>query len=347
MSDDWSVVSPPGWTRVSPEGAFIREALTGDVQRYSAPDSRDELALLKLETAGDKPRRVVDEILQRAVTASDGMTVEPARIFTERDMIVGRVTMSHDGEVRHVHVLAALDHHTNTVDAVIGRCTTAKVTEAPCVAALESIKLQLVPETKIDDGLPFRLIGVVFGVIVALAWIGLAIRSALRSRATKKRTPLTDGAIVTLTGVVRALDAPLIAPLSNRPCVAHRSRIHLTGLRDNSATESSRFVLETANGRVLVDGEYVFDLVPSPVVPRDEGLEKRFLAGKGVPETQHPHAGFDEIVVAPGATAVVRGVIRLEHDHDAKTERGYRDDAPVVTKLVAAPSVILTIQKLW
>ena len=97
----------------------------------------------------------------------------------------------------------------------------------------------------------------------------------------------------------------------------------------------------------MLGDEPELDVVPSLVVPRDEKRELLFLASRGIPEARHRDAGFDEIVIAPGSTVVIRGMIEVSLDHQASGERGYRDDAPAVNKLVGTPTVPLTIRKTW
>jgi hypothetical protein len=71
------------------------------------------------------------------------------------------------------------------------------------------------------------------------------------------------------------------------------------------------------------------------------------MTNRGVPQARHRDAGFDEIVIAPGVTVVIRGFVRVDRDHGAGGERGYRDDAPTVARLVGTPTKPLTIRKTW
>ena len=58
-------------------------------------------------------------------------------------------------------------------------------------------------------------------------------------------------------------------------------------------------------------------------------------------------AMFDEIVVEPGANIAIRGILSVERDPTASSERGYRDDAPTIVHLVGSPSTSLTILRIW
>ena len=87
--------------------------------------------------------------------------------------------------------------------------------------------------------------------------------------------------------------------------------------------------------------------MPSALVPRAEAREIAFLARAGFGADFHRHAGFDEIVVEPGATIVVRGMIRIDRDIASTAERGYRDDAPTLVRLVATPQTPVTISQIW
>ena len=45
-------------------------------------------------------------------------------------------------------------------------------------------------------------------------------------------------------------------------------------------------------------------------------------------------AAFDEILITPGDTITLHGMIEISRDDAAAGERGYRDDAPAVARLV-------------
>ena len=148
-----------------------------------------------------------------------------------------------------------------------------------------------------------------------------------------------EGTIVRLTGIARALEAPMRAPLSRRPCVAYRTRA--AELRQALGTpfpvgqpieyqtvKIQPFALVRANERdVLVDASYAeFDL---PFVPLrlDRQAEQAFFYAHNVIATGG--AGhFDEVVVADGDTVTIAGTLVGEVDTAAQDERGFRDGPP-------------------
>lgn len=353
-AQDWSIRSPDGWVRVEPAGAFDEEQFPpSDTHRYTSPDTpSDELAVTKVELEQNgTPRGIAEALLARAVVRPNERVEKRQTSGRVAADAIGEMTIVDGDIVRQYRVVTSPNHRDRWIDAVVARCTTSRAAATTCADAMATVKIEVKSQPKIDDGVFLRLPWIaMLAILCGVVWSVMIIRYLLRRRAMRKKTPLSDGEMVTLTGRVRAMEPYLTAPLSGTQCVMHRSRMYLLGspnAKDNAVTESARFVVETPNGDVIVDSTPELDLVPSPVVPRLEKRELSFMMSRNIPEARHRDAGFDEIVIAPGATVVIRGMIRVERDHGAGGERGYRDDAPTVTRLVGTPDKPLTIKKTW
>ena len=200
-----------------------------------------------------------------------------------------------------------------------------------------------------------KLALVAIGALVALAKgaQAVSVRAAARARMRGGQATLADQTVVTLSGTVRALGEPLIAPLSGTPCVMHRSVLRILGtalgqaggvVAEHVAVEMVDFVLETTDGRVIVTGrEAETTIRPGRIIPRELEREAAFLAARGV----RAHARLvscDEIVIEPGAKISVHGIARIEADASAAGagEQGFRD-TPLTTRLVGDERHPLTI----
>jgi hypothetical protein len=122
-----------------------------------------------------------------------------------------------------------------------------------------------------------------------------------RRRLAGGTSTVADRSIVTLTGTVRSVAAPLTAPLSGRSCVAYHAvaTLYDVGLRHRrlrATIEEHRltgFELEVKRDGmiVMIDGDRA-DFVehPSPIIPRDFLAEQRFVTRHGHP-TELARAG--------------------------------------------------------
>ena len=156
-------------------------------------------------------------------------------------------------------------------------------------------------------------------------------------RALHEHPPLDgsspEGAIVRVTGIVRAADELIDAPLSGLPCVVARSRIRRVNLgqskRPSVRPETLRirpFVLVRDGApSVRVEASHaVLDLAPLrklKVTPqrRDQFLLLHALTGIA--------SGFEETLVVPGQRITVAGALLRDAPAEPTGEaRGFRDD---------------------
>lgn len=218
--------------------------------------------------------------------------------------------------------------------------------------------------TKIDDAGIMRDVGIGVGIAIgAIAILTFVIRR-LRDTRLSMAAPLIDHEEVTLTGIVRARDKTLEAPLSGRACVAHHTRVTIVGEPGSSegrgilgqvpaGHEGERtllgqvpFELELREGaRVQIDETLTF--APAPYrLPPNPKRERALLDSIGRAD-KHDRAGFDELALEPGRKVAIRGMLRIDLDPHARGERGYRDDAPKRMRLVANGDTPVTVIRIW
>lgn len=203
--------------------------------------------------------------------------------------------------------------------------------------------------------LSLKLIAVVcVGAVGAIGAVVNALwgpRARARRRLAAGSCAIADHAIVTLTGTVRAIGEPLVAPLSGRRCVLHSS---LGRVFEDTAHNRlfiaidervmRPFELETRDGKVLVDGIEAELAIPrSPLIPRRLEREIEFLEAHNQPRSYLRYTVFEELVVASGDRIAVQGMAVVEADRSEAAERGYRDDAPIRIRLIAHADHPLTI----
>jgi hypothetical protein len=213
-----------------------------------------------------------------------------------------------------------------------------------------------------------RNLGIGFGITAVAIALLLALVRRFLDHKYRGEAKLVDHELVTITGIVRAAGEPLLAPLSGKPCVAHRSRVYFVGeARERAQGEGgvllgkvpagldgtlirearAAFRVETKQGVIHVDGDALeLAVTPERVIPRQQARERAFLTELGAADKEDK-AGFDEIVVAVGAKVSIRGMLRIEADAASTDERGYRDDAPKRMRLVAADGTPVTVARVW
>lgn len=219
--------------------------------------------------------------------------------------------------------------------------------------------------------------GIIVGKLVVIVIVGLVglvgavgraqKRSALRAKIGAAPSEFEDNAVVTLTGTVKLLAEPLIAPLSGKPCVAYRAVARtyamrgpggavLAGVvlgggmrrarvldREVESVEMVPFVLATRTGDVIVDGTTCELVVPgAPIIPRRLEREQKFLVDMELDATARD-AGFDESRVEVGAKVKVHGISRSElAEHGGET--GFRE-APTRIRITGDDAHPLTIDR--
>lgn len=185
------------------------------------------------------------------------------------------------------------------------------------------------------------------GAVVHSLW---GPRARARKRLDRGQTALEDGAIVTLTGVVRAIGDTLVAPLSGKPCVLYDASGRIMGasgrVDDVIANIHERnmlpFELVTADGVVRVDGESAdTDLPEFPLIPRKLEREIAFMSAHEQSPEYVRHSSFYELRLEVGMKIRVQGRVVVELDPTAP-EGGYRDGSRKV-RLVAHAGHPLTI----
>lgn len=152
-----------------------------------------------------------------------------------------------------------------------------------------------------------------------------------------------EGAVVRVTGVVRAIE-PLTAPLTGRACVVYRARADATnwwlrgvsrqGLREEVVV--APFVIDRGDeGTVLIDGTHaLLDLEPVELGEHDRHRREHFLLAHGISLREATRARFEEIIVEPGATVSVVGLMMKDPATEAPSiERHFRDAPPFVLRL--------------
>lgn len=164
---------------------------------------------------------------------------------------------------------------------------------------------------------------------------------------------MEDGEQVSIAGVVRALAAPILAPLSGQPCVVHVtharvwSRLDFAGqlVQELLVLDAVEFALVTNFGELVIDARH--GTVEAPrhhfTPPDHRGRLHAFLAPRGLAHLAGSTFA-DHRIIAPGAHVGVRG-IALRERALSDGEHGYRDESERF-KLVGYPRRPLEIVRL-
>lgn len=125
---------------------------------------------------------------------------------------------------------------------------------------------------------------------------------------------IEDRSIVTITGTVCRLKDTLVSPLSARTCVAwevhanlfERSRALIAQIAEQ---EMVPFELLTALGVVQVDGTEADSAIPpSPVIPRHQDREAKFLRERGRDVALIHTSDFHELTICEDMLIAVQGM---------------------------------------
>lgn len=165
-------------------------------------------------------------------------------------------------------------------------------------------------------------------------------RRALRERPVlDAATP--EGSEVRVTGVVRALDETLEAPLSGRSCVVYRSRIYLrrrfgaTAVDANESLRMVTFALERPDGSlVTIDGKHVMlDLDPLKQ-KYDPARSNRLGLLLGLSIRSLRGAKYEEVIVEHGMRVSIAGLMMKDlSDAPPTGESAFRDAAPPALRI--------------
>ena len=204
--------------------------------------------------------------------------------------------------------------------------------------------------------IPIKLIIMLFiGVGSAIGGVHAAFfgpRAQTRKRMRGASRELVEGAVVTLTGTVRAKGALVTGPLSGREGVAFLASARIFGAGGSytrarpvvdqmQRQETREFVLETKDGPIEVEpGDALIEYAPEPLIPRKIDREQAFLLAAGS-NVHAKDAGFDEVVIQPGMKISVHGAVHFEV---APGDGGYRETGRRVI-LSAAPDHPVTISR--
>ena len=204
-----------------------------------------------------------------------------------------------------------------------------------------------------------------FGLGVLVLVIGSAAVGAGRKLLERRRahsellarpvldTGAAEGTVVRVTGVVRALDRTLEAPLSGARCVVVRSRVTAGGSRITRQALVPResfamvpFIIERPEGNVSIEGEHALLDLPPVKLPALRNLtspersrRELFLRSQGLRTDRR--ALFAETIVEPGMTVSIAGLMMKDLAADAiepviapgAGERGFRDAPPTSLRL--------------
>ena len=203
------------------------------------------------------------------------------------------------------------------------------------------------------------LVGVVVVTMVSVRFTRAYLDRRPARRALASAPPLAptsaEGTFVCVTGIVRAGDATITAPLSARPCVVARARFRMKeggffGIGTHPYVTFAMvpfFVEVPLVGRIRVESRYAsLDMRPRKMSKRRSapGSRERMLADHLVTESARNSPSFDETIVEPGALVAVAGILMKNVPLQPDTaEKGYRDSvAPtfVLQGTVDQPVVI-------
>ena len=172
------------------------------------------------------------------------------------------------------------------------------------------------------------------------------IRRAMeRARMRRESSDLVDGAVVSLVGTVSPIGAPLVGPVSGKPCVAFtaQARVFVRGnyrrkrqfAGKHVEVKAVPFELVATSARVVIDPTFHQLMVSlSPSIPQSLEREQAWLAGAAI-----AHAvdwSCEEACIEPGARIVVRGIAQRELDDAATGEIGFRE-SPTRFRIIGDP----------
>ncbi|HEY1555464.1 MAG TPA: hypothetical protein VGF94_11585 [Kofleriaceae bacterium] len=158
-------------------------------------------------------------------------------------------------------------------------------------------------------------------------------RQRARRRVAAGGSRLDDNALVTLRGTVHPGAGILIAPLSGQPCVAYRAcvRVYDPSTRPritvHERSELAGFTLWSHAGPLPVEGDRLeLSFKAREFRMRDNDRARALVAALGLPY-QPDVTTCDEVIVAPGQTVTVHGVVRVVTVPAEHVDIDFRDAA--------------------
>jgi hypothetical protein len=340
----WAVMEPDGWVR---DSTVVERVASPDIwmesRGFHPPDDPSNIFF-----AGHAAKDVIDveQAIDEVVAklgAQDATDVRRTPSF-DRGREISELSWTTSKAHVHARIVGT------TRELVLGACVGNGAPFAACEHRLA--QLDLAPYITDDSRLRSILWGMLILISVALGAVVIVPR-LLRRRDLRKSSPLVDGELVTIAGTVRPTGALLEAPLSGRACVYHRSHARLfasnaahSTLAEPVELAAAPFVVDTPRGAVRVDErDFELALPPTMVVARNTPGQRAFIARHT--ELAGATGSFNEVVIEPGARVTLRGMVQLEHDGASIEERGYRDRAPTVARLVPAGAAPVKLLRTW
>lgn len=197
------------------------------------------------------------------------------------------------------------------------------------------------------------------GVVTYLSWYWSSAEQLKRALARAKRfsiSALPEDTLGRVVGTARPVGEPLLAPMTERPCVYYRVEVRQTQRQGHrtiiTESRSVPFFLEDETGRAMVDPEGAsvaleFDSrSKSGTLDDPTDRESAFLA-------RHSQTGtgllfnkglqYLEAVIHIGEKVAILGSAVREPDPDAPRGEGYRDAPPTRLRFASSKKMPLQI----
>jgi hypothetical protein len=190
---------------------------------------------------------------------------------------------------------------------------------------------------------------------------GRLVRRQLRALPEAGPT-VSAGTEVRISGIVRALDTPLLAPLSRQPCVLYRARVRAFGGNGSGTSMQrqappklprvgedfrlQRFLVDRgAAGTVVVDSEAAELALPrTPRRALQADQCSAFQVRHGIHHSFRPV--IEEIVLSPGATVTIAGFAMFDVEAPGGSpELGFRDAPPPTLRITGSRAHPLRIAR--
>lgn len=173
------------------------------------------------------------------------------------------------------------------------------------------------------------LIGaVVIGVPVVYLLVKNDLERRRHVRALRKTPPIDAAAGVGQTvfaiGSVKLVEEPLVGPLSEKRCVAHRSRLYIGTFDSYSKKREqiglTKFALQRRDGSIVtIDATHArFTLPALSLPPGSDDRCKQFAIARAVASGDRRVAKYEEVLVLEGMRLAVAGTLATEPGEPAR-----------------------------